>query len=499
MDEHKEILQPIDPPTAPAFPTGGKELLFALAASLGSLLLCNFTMFGGMQLGFAIGTDLCILISAGYLLSRGHRLTLYSALLLGISLLIGAGFAYSDDGFVKFVMLLFLFVSINLGLTLLSGQQRHNPKGLMSLCDCFSTGFDHSFTSLGPAFSGLKQSIPRKNKGLNKAFSILRGLLVALPVVLILVALLMRADAAFEGLMDLLPEFDLSELPATLILGGTAFCLIYSQGVSLVHREKRQPAPRERKGISPVTVNTVLIAICLVYLVYLASQLAYFIGGLAGILPDGYTMAQYARRGFFEMAALCGINLLTIGLCIGLVEKAPATPILTRLLCLFIGGISVFFVATASGKMFLYMDAYGLTRLRLLTQVIMLWLGFSTVLVGIWILVPRFPYMKVILAVGLIIGALVLWADVDSVVARYNVDRYLSGSMESIDLSYLASLNRSAVPHVRRLSQEAPDESIRTQAQSLLSTIDRWKSDPQEDFRSWNYAKEVSEQWLSST
>ncbi len=487
------------PPKPPAFPVEGREWIFGFAALLGGLLLCNFTIFGGLHLGFAMAADLCILISAGYLLSRGHRLTPYSGLLLGISLVIGAGFGRSDDEFVKFVMLCFLFVSTNLGLTLLAGQERHSPAGIGSLADSFYTGFVRTLDHMGRSFAGLKAAIPRKNAGFNKLLSVGVGLLIAVPVVAVMVALLMSADAAFEGLIGLLPELELRELPGTLALGAVAFCLIFSRGMSLQHGPKAQAATKAHKGIHPLTVNTVLMAVCLVYGVYLASQLAYFTGGFAGILPAGYTMAEYARRGFFEMAALCAVNLGIIGLSVGLVQKEARAPLLTRILCLFISGITVFFVATASGKMFMYMDRYGLTRLRVLTQVIMLWLGLSTVLVAVWILVPKLPYMKAILAAALIIGAVVLWTDVDSLVARYNVDRYLSGDMQTVDVVYLGSLNHSAVPHVARLAQEAPEELVRQRAKSLLNSQQasgQWGSYDREDFREWNWGREEAKSHL---
>ncbi len=484
---------PYSPPVIPPYPTGKRELLFALAALVCGLLLSNFLLFGGLNLGFAIGVDLCILAAAGYLLACGHRLSGYSGLLLAVSLVIGAGFARSDDSFVKFVMVCFLFISVNLGLTLLAGRQRYDAGGILSLGDAFYTGFSHSLGHFGPVGRGMKQALASRGEGFRKGSAVAKGLLIALPLVVVMVFLLMRADAAFEGLVGLLPEFDLSEAIATVIFGTGGCCLMYAQGVSLQHSTDKVREPKSRKGVSALTVNTVLIAACAVYAVYLVSQLAYFIGGFAGILPQGYTMAQYARRGFFEMAWLCAINLGLIGLCVGLVEKKAGVPLLTKLLCLFISVITVFFVVTASGKMFLYIDAYGLTRLRVLTQVIMLWLCLTNILVAVWLFRPQLPYMKTVLAAGLIIGAVVLWVDVDNLVAGYNVGRYLDGSMARIDVYYLGQLNLTAVPHVARLAEEAADAAVRSQAQHLLED---WFCNGYEDFRSWNYACEAAKQWL---
>ncbi len=483
----------VTPPSRPnPFPSAGKELGFFLAALVCGLLLCNFILFGGFNLGFAIGADLCIVAVAAYLLRSGHKLNGYSGFLLAVSLIIGAGFARSHDGFVKLVMLCFLFVSVNLGLTLLAARPRHNTGSFSTLGDVFYTGFVYSLGYFSPAFSGLKQNLSGKSEGYHKGSAIFKGLLIALPVLLVVIPLLIRSDAAFEGLVNLLPDFRFSEIFATALFGIIACCLLYCQGTSLHHSEKKPLAAKARKGINSLTINTVLVAICLVYVVYLISQLAYFVGGFAGILPAEFTMAEYARRGFFEMAWLCAINLGLIGLCMGFVEKKGSASLLTKLLCLFISLITIFFVAAASGKMFLYIDAYGLTRLRVLTQVIMLWLGLTTILVAIWLFAPKLPYMKTVIATALILGAAVLWGDVDNLVAKHNVDSYLSGSMTTIDVNYLGTLNNAAVPHIARLAQESADEKVRNQARSLL---EEQYVHPADDFRDWNYVNHIAQRY----
>ena len=243
---------------------------------------------------------------------------------------------------------------------------------------------------------------------------------------------------------------------------------------------------RPSRGISPLTVNTLLIAVCLVYCAYLVSQLAYFTGGFAGVLPEDFTLAEYARRGFFEMAWLCAINLSIIILSLSLCKKEQA-PLFTRLLCLFIGIVTLFFVCAASAKMILYIESYGLTRLRVLTQVVMVFLGIVTILASVWLFVPKFAYMKAVLSTALVIGAAVSWADVDTQVAKYNVNAYLSGKMETVDVHYLTSLGHGAVPYIEKISLEAPDKAVAEEAKALLEN--RWIAKA-EDFRSWNYVNQ---------
>ena len=68
---------------------------------------------------------------------------------------------------------------------------------------------------------------------------------------------------------------------------------------------------------------------------------------------------------------------------------------------------TVFFVAASGAKMVLYIDGYGLTRLRVLTCVIEVFFGITAVMVSIWLFLPKLPYMKAVILAGLLLGALI--------------------------------------------------------------------------------------------
>ena len=203
-------------------------------------------------------------------------------------------------------------------------------------------------------------------------------------------------------------------------------------------------------------------------------------------------MAGYARRGFFEMAWLCAIDLGMIALAVGVVTKQEGkAPLATRLLCLFIGMVTVFLVVTASAKMGMYIGSYGLTRLRVLTEVIMVFLGVATALVCVWLFVPTLPYMKAILLIALTMGAVTIWADVDTVVAGYNVRAYQNGTLDSVDVYYLGTLGDGAMPYIAELAQDS-DSKVAASAQKILDdNRESWT-----DFRDWNYVNWYGDQWL---
>jgi hypothetical protein len=260
--------------------------------------------------------------------------------------------------------------------------------------------------------------------------------------------------------------------------------VLYCRSVALNHHNEEEEGFRFGWQLNHLTINTLLIAVSLVYVCYLLSQLAYFVGGFSGILPEGYSTSEYARRGFFEMAWLCAINLGIMTFSMGLLDREKPAPLSTRLICLFIGLVSLFFIASSFAKMGLYISVYGLTRLRVLTMVILVFFTVTVIFVGIWLFVPRLPYMKAIVLAALVLGAGVLWMDVDTQVARYNVDAYLSGSLDSIDTAHLSGLGDGAVPAIARLTVDENSVISRWARQEL--TERRSSCRKAADFRGWN-------------
>ncbi len=491
MQEQPNLQNPAPPawPPAPApepvFPLGKWELLFGLGVLLFSLLLCNSLMAAGPHLGFALGSLGVMGCTFGWLWSRGLRPGKYAAALLLLSLAILAAFPRSDDPVLKSLVLMALPILSSLAFCLAAGQNRRDPAGAASLLDGPRTIFSLGIGQMPASFRGVRDACKSTGPVGKKGGAVALGLLLAIPLAAILVPLLMRADAAFEGLLSLLPPFRWDEAISTVILGGGLGCVLFTRAAALCHLPKPSGAAKPRKRLSAITVNTALTAVALIYLVYLFSQLAYFIGGFSGILPRNFTLAQYARRGFFEMAWLCAVNLGIIALALSLLAREK--PLSTRLLCLFLGLVTLFLVAAASAKMLLYIRSFGLTRLRLLTQIFMVFLACAAVFVCVWLFHPKTPYMELTVVLGLALCAGLMWADVDTQVARYNVRAYQSGRLETVDVEYLAALNFGAVPYLEDLTR---DENPQVAADAKAALHRKLNILPESDVRGWNWARE---------
>ena len=441
------------------FPAGKKELLLVGLLLVFAIFFADCLLFAGPNLGFSLGTIALILTSTIYLRATGGKFTGYSATLLILSLVLAGAFVRSDDYLIKFALAGCIFLAVPLGFAILAGKTRRNLNSLSCLLDSFQTSLFLGFEQMAPTLTGLVRAGKSRSK---RWKDFLLGLVVAIPAMVLLLPLLSRADAAFEGIVKQLPQINFGEPLVALLAGLFIASVVYSVCVSLSQGEKGPYIPVRVGRIPPLTIHTVLGAVVAVYIVYLLSQLAYLFGGLWGILPEEYTLAEYARRGFFEMILLAFLNLAMITFAVALVHRqgtyAPRT---TRILCLFLGLMTLFFVLCSGAKMMLYIESYGLTRLRVLTQVVGIFLGFSDILLMIWLIAPKFPCVKSIFLTALVLCGAVAWADVDTVVAKYNVSAYQTGILETVDVSHLASLSSGALPYLEELTDSQDPEVVR--------------------------------------
>lgn len=489
-----------------------RERRFCTAVLLSSLLMANSFAASGMVLGFALGLTLIALSSTVYLISCGHKLGVYPGLMLIGSLVLTMGFARSDDYSMKMLMLLCLFITLNLTACLMTGQNLRPSGRFSTIWDAPRAFFSFGFSNIDAARTGLTAPVQGGKRKLTAG--LIPGLLLAALVLAVVIPLLISADAAFEGLMAFLPELklDLPELIFTLILGIFSFLVFYSQAVSLDREPKKAPKESHKvPTLNRLTVSIVLFAVCMVYAGFLVSQLAYLSGGFSGLLPQGFTPAEYARRGFFEMAWICAINLGLIIFAAAPVRQEGSGS-LTRGLGLFIGAFSLFLVFSASARMNLYIHQFGLTRLRVLTEVFMLWLAITTAAVSLWLFLPKLPYMKAVILSALVLLGAVVWADVDSQVAKFNVDAYFAGELSTVDVDYLGELSSGAVPQIARLTKAA-DSEVADRAELILNRkalyyydvledglyteVPKAAKHQRQDFRGWNstYAQAYELLW----
>ncbi len=284
---------------------------------------------------------------------------------------------------------------------------------------------------------------------------VIRGILLAVPIVLVLGSLLASADPIFNNwARDLFKYFDFTRLPEYLFR--LMYILIIAYGLAGTYLHAIRPTSLEtrptagQRWFAPFLgwTETVIVlgAVNLLFIVFVAIQFWYLFGGQANISTSGFTYSEYARRGFNELVAVALLSLLLyLGLAaITRQETALQRTSLVVLNVLLIAQVLIILVSSFS-RLALYEDAYGFTQLRTYTHIFILWLGgLLAVTIGLELIRRRDRFaLAALLAVfgfGLTFGLL----NVDGFIARQNIQRaWVDGKL---DEQYLTTLSDDAVP-----------------------------------------------------
>lgn len=320
----------------------------------------------------------------------------------------------------------------------------------------------------------MEQSAGRRH--LAAAAKIAAGLVLALPVVILVTALLASADRAFERVLAFIPDLAAGMRPAELAARGiwiaAVFFGLFGFVWSLASGKPAEDLAKalERRGdvaVDPLIVHTVLFAVNAVYAVFVAVQFSYLFGAWEGVLPDGKTYAEYARSGFFELAAVAAINfgLLAVSLALSrpgsAARKRLGRGLLTALLL-----FTLVMLVSAHIRLTLYEEAYGYTVLRFLVHAFLVYMGVLVVaaLVRVWR--DGVNLVRLFAVISLAAWLAINYAGADRRVAELNIARHAAGG--ELDAVYLSRLSSDAVPAMLKLADH-PD--VRDQLEKRLQRL----------------------------
>ncbi len=286
-------------------------------------------------------------------------------------------------------------------------------------------------------------------------WAVVRGVLLALPIVALFASLLASADLVFnQRLADFLQWFDLEKLPEYLFRLTYILCAAYLLAGVFLHAAARsqdeklvgpdKPALQPFLGLTEAVI--VLGSVALLFAAFVTVQFQYFFGGQSNIHLEGYTYSEYARRGFGELVTVAFFSLLLL-LSAGSVTRREGETQRRIFSALGVGIVALVLVMLVSAfqRLILYETAYGFSRLRTYTHVFMVWLGLllaATVALEIVRRERAFALMAVLASLGFVASLGVL--NVDGFIVRQNVNRALAG--EVFDANYLMELSVDAVP-----------------------------------------------------
>lgn len=464
-----------------AFPVERKDYLFAG----GFLLLCvavvAMGLFGAFNLGFTVSYGALFLALSAYLKRPGVYPGAFGCVCGALALATTSVFFLCANIELKLFACASIICLSSVWFYTLSG--RKEEKGDLGLLKNLA---EHTAVStvlhFGESWRGLLFSGDRKTVG--KA---LVGVLCALPVAIVAVALLVKADGAFEALtLSLLDRSFLLILKIGMGLFAGVFVIAFALAMKKTDPEaRRDPVPGKLDAVYAAAFTAVL---CLCYCFYLFSQLAYFFDAFRGLIPAEYdfSFSDYARQGFFELCWIAGINFVVVFavLLLAKPKNGRLHPVLKGT-CTFICLFTLLVIATAVAKMVMYIREYGMTELRVGTGAFMCFIVAVFVALTLRLYLPKVRVLRVAL-IGAACTVLLLGAgNYDGFIAAYNDKTIYADDPGLSAADELNDLGPAGVPYLVKLADNA-DPKVAERADEALRDLRYEYYDYEYDFDSFD-------------
>jgi preprotein translocase subunit SecG len=459
-------MEPYQYNTAPPVNTPQKEepkiekrdFIFAILSFVVGYLLCEFILFGGF--GFGVPAFFIVFYTVALLYLRHkkgvfNKRNLISLIPVAVILIC---FALFDNEVLRGFNLLALWLFAALNFIAIAVDENSPLFFSDTAFDILKTTFFLPFHNLD---KGVRALGKRGTKGTN-LLKILLTLVIISPAVLIIILLLASSDAGFSRLANNVWSLFSSKIweYVTKIIFALLFAFPLFSFIYSLKNDAPYSRSKEGYGLNLAVLDTVitisaLAVFCSIYLLYIAMQAGYLFSALAGKLPEGFTYAGYARRGFFELVAVAFINFIIILFATALSKRREGK--LTSISRIAVSVLTVFtllLIVTAISKMLMYVGYYGLTPLRVYTSWFLIMLAFVAVCILIKFIYPRFNFHRCA-AVGVITLYLCLnLCNTDAIIASFNIAKYKQNPEKGIDITLFDQLSSSAVPQILTLRND---------------------------------------------
>lgn len=323
----------------------------------------------------------------------------------------------------------------------------------------------------------------------------LRHWWLPLLMLVIFVPLLSSANAVLEHwlkeAMQQIPafDFDMGRIILWLCVAVIALACIRPRLYG-VTRRTGHIAPRNTPAMpglaylfSPQGLGTALALCNLLFVLHVASDIAYLWGGLE--LPQGISHARYAQRGAYTLIITA---LLAAAFVLLAMRSGQNSRWIQALLLLWVG-LNILLVGSAIQRLNLYVAAYGLTYMRVAAFIWMALVICGLVLIILRILWHKSETWLILMnlaAVGITLYA-VAFANIGGMIAWHNVRhaQQMGGEGAPLHRYYLSyNIGTAALPalmHYREHAQipmdgrRALDKTIRRMQYKLYRRQSNWR------------------------
>lgn len=396
----------------------------------------TFSSFWNFERNLAVFTVLYTAVVLAYVTAKGRKPPKESWFWLLVVLALGISYAFWSILYVLQVLALFIAAAYwTLSVTGRLIDDRKTSHWIWY--DLLNAGVILPFSNFtcqwrlvlgGNGEDGSEESRRDRKKEL---YSVILGVVLAIPALLIIIPLLSSADMGFELALGRIADYISEHLMGNFLrflfslpVGAYLFGLVYG-GISGRNAGKYQREELAKKAeyariLPDVTVCTVLGILSFFYCLFILLQAKYLFSAFGGILPEGYVYAAYARRGFFELCMIAGFNLALLTSAGLLSEHEKERNAGLRFFNVLLSALTLILILTAMSKLVMYIDVYGLTVDRILPMVFMFWM--TLVFIAFVIRQKKqFPLVRICVMAGAVFFSLLCVLPVERLVTSYNI------------------------------------------------------------------------------
>jgi len=342
-------------------------------------------------------------------------------------------------------------------------------------------------------------SLPRSGRGVPP---VLRGAVLALPVVCVLALLLSAADPVLARLRD--DVFALGQdvlfVPRIIFFLMLTTLTVGAYGIAL----RRSPEPQTPFTDTRLTLGdterfVVLVSVSGLFALFLGLQVSYFFGNVPAVAGSGVTYAEYARRGFGELTVAATVATMLVVWLDQHADRGEGEA-RARFAALALIFLVQLLLDSAYRRVSLYESAYGYTAARLYARVYMIGVSLALVALGIEIWshvdVRRLVRRVSLLGVASVV-ALSCWNN-EAWIARQNIDRFASTGR--LDEMYLVhGLSANAVPEIVKALPHLPQATAGRLGALLLDRYNRPRAFGGDHWYEWNLRAQQARRALATS
>ena len=212
-------------------------------------------------------------------------------------------------------------------------------------------------------FSNLKfLKIKSENKTSQKIGKILAGIGFGIMFGAVIVFLLVKADDYFSAFISNIFQDVADFNPNYIVILVASFILTFSILINLLKNKDTKMSEIKIHNYDETIIITFLSIVNSVFVLFIISEISRLTNNFLQI-PIEYTYSSYAREGFFQLLFVTIINYAILMFL--LYKTTMGREKWVKWLLFLLAGFSIILIFNSYYRMFLYINHYGLTVLRL--------------------------------------------------------------------------------------------------------------------------------------